>query len=163
MARTGAFARLLSSERQHQTAVAAPVRRDVRNRAEAVGDPVVKLVLVLVLLPGHRSVSACDRHQDERERVGAHRIGVALRDTLGDDLLVALGVASVLAVLALHAGALEEELATERAEHDRVELLLHKLVPVLLVDRVLALADGALTAETTGVVRALPDVRLDCE
>lgn len=71
-------------------------------------------------------------------------------------------MARVLAVFALHAGALEEELAAESAEHDGVELLLDKLVPVLLVDRVLALANGALTTETAGVVRSLADVRFDC-
>lgn len=71
-------------------------------------------------------------------------------------------MAGVLAVLALHASALEEELAAESAEDDGVELLLNELVPVLLVDLLLALANGALSTESTGVVGAFPDVRLDC-
>ena len=71
-------------------------------------------------------------------------------------------MARVLAVFALHAGALEEELAAKSAEYDGVELLLDKLVPVLLVDRVLALTHGALTTETAGVVGSLADVRFDC-
>lgn len=71
-------------------------------------------------------------------------------------------MARVLAVLALHAGALEEELAAQRAEDYGVKLLLDELVPVLLVDLLLALAHGALSTESAGVVRAFPDVRLDC-
>lgn len=76
--------------------------------------------------------------------------------------MVALGVTSVLAVLALHAGALQEELAAQCAQNDRVELLLDELVAVLLMNGVLALANGALTTETSRIVGAFPDVRLDC-
>lgn len=76
--------------------------------------------------------------------------------------MVALGVAGVFAVLALHTGALEEELSAQCAENDRVKLLLDELVAVLLVHRVLALADGALTTESACIVGAFPNVRLDC-
>jgi hypothetical protein len=60
----------------------------------------------------------------------------------------ALLVTDVLAVVALHAGRVEEELAAVGAEDDGVELPLNELVAVLLVDLFLALANGALTAET---------------
>ena len=69
----------------------------------------------------------------------------------------------VLAVVALHASAFEEELAAEGAQDDGVELLLKELVSVLLVDLFLALTDGPLTTESAGVVRALSHVRLDCK
>lgn len=94
-------------------------------------------------------------------RRGTHRVGVALGDALGDDLLVAILVARVFAVLALHPRALEEELAAERAQHDGVELLLDKLVAVLLVDLLLALANGALSTQSTCIVGSLSHVRLD--
>jgi hypothetical protein len=73
-------------------------------------------------------------------------------------------VASILAVLALHSRSLEKELAAEGTEDDGVELLRDEFVTVLLVDRFLALADGALTAETTAlsIEGTLADVRLDC-
>lgn len=101
--------------------------------------------------------------REERER-WTYDVGVALGDALGDDLAEAVLVAGVLAVLALHARSLEQELAAEGAEDDGVELLGDEFVTVLLVDRLLALADGALTTETTtlGVEGALADVRLDC-
>lgn len=70
-------------------------------------------------------------------------------------------MAGILAVLALHARALEEELAAKRAEDDGVELFLNELVSVLLVDLFLALPDGALSPEPAGVVRSLAHVRLD--
>lgn len=70
-------------------------------------------------------------------------------------------MAGVLAVLALHTRALEEELAAEGAEDDGVELLLDELMTVLLVDLLLALAYGALTTESSSVVGAFANVRLD--
>lgn len=139
--------------------MAAPVRRNVRDGFEAVRDAVVELVVVLVLRKYRR------RSAGGREGPGAqetNRVGVALRNALGDDLLVAVLVAGVLAVFALHAGALEEELAAEGAEDDGVELLLDELVTVLLVYLLLALANGALSTESAGVIRTLPNVRLDC-
>lgn len=72
------------------------------------------------------------------------RLGIALADTLGDDAGVALGVAGILAVLALHASRVLEEVAAEGAPHDVVELMLDKLVAIHLVDLFLALADRAL-------------------
>lgn len=70
-------------------------------------------------------------------------------------------MAGVFAVLALHPRTFEEELATEGAEDDGVKLLLHKLVSVLFVDLLLALAYGSLTAKSTRVVGAFADVGFD--
>ena len=74
-------------------------------------------------------------------------LGITLADTLGDNAGVALGVASVLAVLALHTSGILEEVGAERTAHDVVELLLDKLVSVHLVDFLLALADGTLATQ----------------
>ena len=76
------------------------------------------------------------------------RLSVALADALGDDAGITLGVASVLAVLALHACGILEEVPTECAAHDVVELVLNELVPVHLVDFFLPLTDSALSAKT---------------
>lgn len=102
----------------------APIGSHIRERLEPVRNAMVDLFLV---------------------RIG---FGVALTDALGNDALVALGVASVFAVLALHAGRVFEEIAAESTAHDVVELMLDKLVAVHLVDFLLALADGALSTET---------------
>ena len=72
-------------------------------------------------------------------------------------------MAGVPTVFALIAGRIEQELVAERAEDDLVELPLDELVTVHLVDLILALADGALTAETARSVEwPLADVLLDC-
>ena len=109
--------------------MAAPVGREVGEGLETVGNPVVDLLLVGVGL------------------------GVGLGNTLGDDARVALGMAEVLAILALHAGRVLEEISAEGTAHYVVELPLHKLVTVHLVDLFLALADGALAAEPVEVYR----------
>lgn len=75
------------------------------------------------------------------------RLRITLANTLRNDARVALRVAGVLAVLALHPGGVLEELATERAAHNVVELLLDELVAVHLVDVLLALADGSLSPQ----------------
>lgn len=75
-------------------------------------------------------------------------LSIRLADTLGDDAGVALRVACILAVLALHARRVLEEVTTERAAHDVVELPLHKFVSVNIVDLLLALANGTLAAKT---------------
>lgn len=78
------------------------------------------------------------------------RIGfrVALADAFGDNASVAFGMASVLAILALHPCRVLEELAAKSTAHNVVKLLLHKLVTVHLVDLLLPLADGALSPKT---------------
>ena len=76
------------------------------------------------------------------------RLSVAFADALGDDAGITLGVASVLAVLALHACGILEEIAAECTPHDVVELVLDELVAVHLVNLFLTLPDGAFSAET---------------
>ncbi len=73
------------------------------------------------------------------------RLGIALANALGDDTRITLCVASVLAVLALHAGRVLEEVAAKGASHNVVELVLDELMAVHLVDLLLALADGTLS------------------
>jgi hypothetical protein len=71
-----------------------------------------------------------------------------LRDTLGNDLRIALFVTSVVAIRTLHAGSVFEELATEGAAHDVVELLLHELVAILFDDLFFTRANSALSTES---------------
>ena len=104
--------------------MAAPVRREIGEGLEAMGNAVIDLLLV---------------------RVG---LGVALTNALGDDAGITFGVARVLAVLALHASGILEELPAEGATHDVVELALDELVSVHLVHFLLALSNGASSVKT---------------
>ena len=76
----------------------------------------------------------------------AFRIGLA--DTFGDYLRVALFVARIFAILALHAGGVFKELTTKSTTHDVVELLEHKFMTVKFMYFFFALADGAFTVQT---------------
>ena len=102
----------------------APVGRDVGKGLEPVGNTVVDFFLVRI------------------------RLGVGFADALGDHAGVAFGVAGVLAVFALHAGRVLQEVATQGTAHDVVELLGNELVALFLVDFLLLLANGTLTVET---------------
>ena len=73
---------------------------------------------------------------------------VGLRYTFGDDLLVALLMAHVLAVGALVTSRVLEETTTKGAAHDVEELLLDKLVSILLVNIFFALTDGTFAVQT---------------
>lgn len=73
---------------------------------------------------------------------------VRLADTLGDDTFVTLLVASVLAILTLHACRILEEVSTQSAPHDVIELLLYEFVAVHLVDFFFTLPDSTLTVQT---------------
>lgn len=75
-------------------------------------------------------------------------LGIRLADTLGNNTRVALRVASVLAVLALHTSGVLEEVTTESTTHDVVELPLHKLVAIDIVSLLLPLANGTLSTQT---------------
>ena len=75
-------------------------------------------------------------------------LGVGLADTFGDHARVALVVAGIFAVLALHASAALQEITAKSTAHNVVELALHKFVPVHLVNFVLALPDGTLSSKT---------------
>lgn len=76
------------------------------------------------------------------------RLGIRLRDALGDHFGVTLLVTRVVAVCTLHTSRVLQEIAAQRAAHDVIELLLHKLVPVLLDHIFLSLTDSTLSAET---------------
>ena len=102
----------------------APVRGDVGESFEAVGNAVIDLLLV---------------------RVG---LVIGLADTLGDDLGVTLAMTGVLAIRTLHACGILEEFSTQRTAHDVVELLSDELVALLLVHLFLLLANGTLTIKT---------------
>ena len=103
--------------------MAAPVRAHVGKVLESVRDTVIQFGFIGV------------------------RFCIRLRDTLCYHFRVTFLMASVLAVRTLHASSILEELAAESAAHNVVELLLHKLVPVLLVHLLFALANGSLAAE----------------
>lgn len=102
----------------------APIGGDVGEALEAVGDTMVDLLLVGVGLV------------------------IGLADTFGDNFWVALAMASVLAIRALHASSIFEEFSTQRTAHDVVELLRNEFVSLFLVDLFFFLADSTLTVET---------------
>lgn len=82
--------------------------------------------------------------------LGFIRIGfsIGLGDTFGNDFRIALLMAGVFAVRALHASSILEEFATECTTHDVVELLLHELVAILLDNVFLALANSTFAVQT---------------
>jgi hypothetical protein len=102
----------------------APVRSHIGEGLESMRDPVVEFSFVLVYF--------C----------------VGLRDTFCHNLRVTLLVTSVFAVGALHTSSILEKLSTESATHDVVELLLHKLVPVLFVYFFFSFTNGTFTAKS---------------
>ncbi len=132
----GTFACILASERQDVTTVTTPVGAEVRNGFESMWDAVVELDFVSI------------------------GFGVALRDTLCDDFLRALLVASVATVLALTSSCVEQEFATERATKHLVELTRDEFVTVDLGNILLALTESSLSTET-GIIGTFADVLLD--
>ena len=73
-------------------------------------------------------------------------LGAQFADTSANDLWVALLMASVLAIYALHASS--EKVSAKCAAHDVVEGLHCELVPVLFDYMLFFLPDGTLTIET---------------
>lgn len=73
---------------------------------------------------------------------------IGFTDALRNHAGVALRVAGVLAVLALHTGRVLQEVAAKRTSHDIVKLLRYELVSEHLVDQLLTLANGSLTVKT---------------
>lgn len=100
-----------------------PIGRHIRVGLESVRDAMVDLLLVRV------------------------RLGIALADAFRDHTRIALGMASVLAVLTLHTGRIFEEVSAKGTTHDVVELVLHELVAVHLMNLLLSLTNGTLSAE----------------
>lgn len=78
-------------------------------------------------------------------------VGICLRvrlaDALGDNTFVTFFMASVLAILALHAGRIFEKISTKCTPHDIVKLLDDELVAVHLVYFLFALPDSALAIQ----------------
>lgn len=70
------------------------------------------------------------------------------------------GVATVFALIS---DGVEQKVVTKSAKHELIELPLYKLVAILLVNFILALADGALSTETLRAIqRPLAYVLLHC-
>jgi len=78
------------------------------------------------------------------------RIGLCVRlaYTLGDHTFVTLLVASVLAILTLHACRIFEEVSTQSAPHNVIKLLQYEFVAVHLVDFFFTLPYSTLTVQT---------------
>jgi hypothetical protein len=78
------------------------------------------------------------------------RIGfiICLANAFGDNLRIALGVTSILAIAALHASRVFEEFAAKSASHDIVELLFDEFVTLFLNDFLFLLSNGTLPIET---------------
>lgn len=78
------------------------------------------------------------------------RIGLRIRfaDTFGNDFGIALFMARIFAILALHTGGVFQKLSAKGTTHDVVELLENKFMAVQFVDFFFALADGAFTVKT---------------
>jgi hypothetical protein len=76
------------------------------------------------------------------------RLGVGLGNAFSNHLGIALLMASISAIRTLHTGSVLEEIATEGASHDIVELLLHKLVAILLIYILFPLANGSFAAKS---------------
>jgi len=103
--------------------VTAPIGAHVRERFEAMRNAMIELLF------------------------GGIRVRVGLADTFRDHLGIAFLMACILAIFALHTSGIFEEVAAERASHDVVELLNHKLMAVQLVDLFFALANSTLAVE----------------
>ena len=120
--------------------MAAPAWGQGSDWLESMRNTVVDLIAIFVLREG-------SQYQNKRKPEAlTYHISVRLAHTLSNDLVVALLVAGVSAVFALHAKTFEQELLTECAEHDSVELLLNELVSILLEDLFFALSNGTLTS-----------------
>lgn len=75
-------------------------------------------------------------------------LSVTLADTLCDHTGITLRMTGVLAILTLHASRVFEKISAKRTTHDVVELVLHELVAVHLVNFLLALTHSTLSAQT---------------
>lgn len=104
--------------------MATPIGRDVGEILETMRDAVINFLLVGISLV------------------------VGFADTFRDHFGITLSMASVLAILTLHAGSIFQEIATKSTTHNVVELLGDKFVALLFVNLFLSLADGALSIKT---------------
>ena len=58
------------------------------------------------------------------------RFSIRLANTFGHDLWIALLMASILAIFALHAGGVLEKISAQSTTHDVVELLYNEFVAI---------------------------------
>lgn len=116
----------------------APVCANIREVLETMRDAMIDLLFVRI------------------------RFVIRLADAFRDDLRVALGVAGIFAVLALHAGRVFEQVSTECTSHNVVELLLDKFVTLLFVDFFLLLPNRALSVQANIVGAFLTGLLLEC-
>jgi hypothetical protein len=98
-------------------------------------------------------------HQQSQSDEPTDRIGITLRDTLGDHLLVALLVTSVPTIFALVPGSIEQELAAISAKHNLVKLLWDEFMAIHLVNFT-SFSNGDLTRQTS-VHGAFADIFLN--
>lgn len=71
--------------------------------------------------------------------------GVTFRNALCNDLLIAIPVTSILAIVALHSSPFEQEFPTQRTQNDSVELLRNEFVSILFVYLFLSLSYSSLS------------------
>ena len=117
--------------------MAAPIRRHVRVRREAMWDSVIDFLLVSFLFV---SISL-----GRYSQMQTHAIGIRLGDTLRDHFRITFLVTGVSTIFALVSFAREEELLTQ-STHDRlVELALDKLMTVHLEYIALSFSNGSLS------------------
>ena len=90
-------------------------------------------------------------------------LGIRLADTFRHNFLITALVTCILAVGALHASSVLQEIAAESTSHNVVEHLHRKLVAVLFDDIFLLLPDGAFTAKTDIEAFPLLDVLDEAE
>lgn len=76
------------------------------------------------------------------------RLIVGFTDTLCDNFLIALAMASVLAIFTLHTSSILEKISAERTAHNIVELLSNEFVSLFLVNFFFSLANSTLTVQT---------------
>jgi hypothetical protein len=120
---TSTLACVLLSYWQHVTTMTAPVGANIRSTLEAMRNTMVDFLLLGV---GFR---------------------IRFRYAFSDDLLVTFLMASVLAIRTLVSGGILQEVTAQRASHNIVKLLLHKLMTILLMYFLFPLTYGTLTAE----------------
>lgn len=117
----------------------APIGTHIRKGFEPVRDTVVQLFLLRI------------------------RLCVRLAYTFGDNFGVAFLVASVLAVLTLHASRVLKEISAKSTTHDIVKLLKHEFVPIQLVDLFFTLTDSPFTVKANVEWSPIFDLLLEAQ
>jgi hypothetical protein len=88
--------------------------------------------------------------------------GVRFRNAFCDYFLVAFLVTSIPTIFTLIPKSIEQEVVAKGAEHELIELALDELMPIHLVNFILAFPDGSLTAQALRTIqRPLAHVLFD--